>query len=435
MRRFHGPLAVLAVLALIGGFGLTRLEPAHAAGTAAIEIHKRLCPAGATGDIYSQCHGNVVAQPVAFSLDGGPAVATDASGNLIFSSLDAGTYTVTETEGPPLEFVNLRVFCTVLGSGIPAVEIATSGPSFDVPVADGDHLVCDVYNLPENLSGLTPEAGAGSLEIHKRVCPGGPLAGNIFDECHGNPPAQTVAFSIDGGAPIAVDASGNLLVTGLEAGSHLVSETEGPPLEFVDLRVFCAVDGSGIEAAELPTDGPNFTVDIGPDQAVICDVYNIPENLSGLTPTSVPLPTVAPAAGRPAGIYAGTCDAIGGEPNALLTGVTKPRGTHRGSDLATEAEASFTSVEMPLPALLADEFAIAVLRSQTNHTIVVCGEIGGRARPDGSYVIGLREQNGSAFEGIAFLAASPTNPNVTNVSVFIASKLAGEDLTPTPSGG
>jgi hypothetical protein len=308
-------------------------------------------------------------------------------------------------------------------------------------VGDGEHAVCDVYNIPENLSGLTPEAGTGSLEIHKRVCPAGSPKVDIFQECHGNPPTQEVDFSVDGGPPAAVDQNGNVLFTGLSAGSHVVSETEGPPLDFVNLQVWCSVEGSSAGAQQLATDGPNFTVEIGPGESVVCDVYNIPENLSGMTPTSVPvpttvpLPTVAPAVGRPTGVYADTCDAIGSRPNAALTGVTKPQGTVKGSEKAVVAEASFTAVQLPLASMLSDDFAIAVRTSKSNANVLVCGEIGGPARPDGSYVIGLREQNGSGFEGIAYLIASPTNANVTNISVFIAPKLSEEDLTATPTGG
>ena len=50
--------------------------------------------------------------------------------------------------------------------------------------------------------GSAQTAGA-TLEIHKRVCPAD-ATGNIFDDCHGNPPTQTTTFSVDGGAATAV---------------------------------------------------------------------------------------------------------------------------------------------------------------------------------------------------------------------------------------
>lgn len=137
----------------------------------------------------------------------------------------------------------------------------------------------------------------GSVELHKRVCPSGAPVTDIFTECHGNPPEQTVAFAVDGGAPVEVDAAGNVVFMGLAAGSHVFSETEGPPLDFVDLRVFCSVQGDGAGAEEVATDGPNFTVEVPAGGAVVCDVYNIPENLKGEEPTPTPAGPALPGTG------------------------------------------------------------------------------------------------------------------------------------------
>lgn len=133
----------------------------------------------------------------------------------------------------------------------------------------------------------------GSLEIHKRICPADTV-GNLFDQCHDNLPEQTVTFTVDGGAGQDVDANGNVVFSGLAAGSHAVSETEGPPLDFVNLRVFCSVQTDNPEVFEVTTDGPNFSVDVGAGEAVVCDVYNIAENLSGLTPEPTAVATTTP---------------------------------------------------------------------------------------------------------------------------------------------
>ena len=138
----------------------------------------------------------------------------------------------------------------------------------------------------------------GSLEIHKRICPAD-TTGNLFDQCHGTVPDQTVSFTVDGGAAQSVDANGNVVFSGLAAGSHAVSETEGPPLEFVNLRVFCSVTSDDSEVFEVTTDGPNFSVDVGAGEAVVCDVYNIAENLSGLTPVPTVVATTAPGVQLP----------------------------------------------------------------------------------------------------------------------------------------
>jgi hypothetical protein len=135
-------------------------------------------------------------------------------------------------------------------------------------------------------SGIASAQGTGSIELHKRVCPSGEVV-NLFDECHGNPPTQPVSFSLDGGIAQLVDADGNLTFTGLAAGTYQISEVEGIPLEFANLKVWCSVQGDNPVPYEVTTDGPNFSVTLGDGEQIVCDVYNIPENLSGLTPTPV----------------------------------------------------------------------------------------------------------------------------------------------------
>ncbi|MGI8476030.1 MAG: hypothetical protein ACR2OO_06645 [Thermomicrobiales bacterium] len=137
----------------------------------------------------------------------------------------------------------------------------------------------------------------GSVTIHKRVCPAGAPVSDIFTECHGNPPSQAFTFSADGGASAAVDGSGNLTFDALSVGTHEFTETEGIPLEFVTLRVFCSNEVDGV-ATEVGTTVNSFSVDVASGDALTCDSYSIPEDLSGRTPT--PEPTVALTAVPPA---------------------------------------------------------------------------------------------------------------------------------------
>lgn len=130
-------------------------------------------------------------------------------------------------------------------------------------------------------------ANEGSVTIHKRVCPAGAPVSDIFTECHGNPPSQAFTFSADGGASAAVDGSGNLNFDALPAGTHEFTETEGIPLEFVTLRVFCSNEADGV-ATEVVATVNSFSVAVAGGDALTCDSYSIPENLSGLTPTPEP---------------------------------------------------------------------------------------------------------------------------------------------------
>jgi hypothetical protein len=140
-------------------------------------------------------------------------------------------------------------------------------------------------------AGFASAQTPGTIEIHARVCPTD-TAGNLFDECHDNAPDQAYSYSLDGGVAEPVDAEGNVSFTGLAAGTYEVSQEEGIPLDFAHLRVFCSVQDADPEAFEVTVDVNTFSVDLGDGEHVVCDVYTIPENLSGLTPT--PETTVAP---------------------------------------------------------------------------------------------------------------------------------------------
>ena len=141
----------------------------------------------------------------------------------------------------------------------------------------------------------------GTIEIHNRLCPGGEIT-DIFGQCHDTIVEQTVAYSLDGGAAVTQDADGNVTFTGVGAGTHEITETEGIPLEFVRLKIFCSVQDDDPEVFEVVPDGPNFQVELGDGEHIVCDVYNIPVDLRGETPTPAPTSTAAPVATSTPGV-------------------------------------------------------------------------------------------------------------------------------------
>jgi hypothetical protein len=144
-----------AVVALVLVVSQAQLGAAQTTGT--IEIHTRLCPGGEITDIFEDCHENLVEQAVAYSLDGGTAETVDAAtGNLSFTDLAAGTYEISQTEGIPLHDANLKVFCSVQDDDPEVFEVLADGPNFEVELGEGEHIVCDVYYVPIDDSGLTP---------------------------------------------------------------------------------------------------------------------------------------------------------------------------------------------------------------------------------------------------------------------------------------
>jgi hypothetical protein len=392
------------------------------------------------------------------------------------SAIEQGTIRVEKTWGvgqEPVEVVEVCFVVTadaggedVLGRACTSDETytVTFGPN-EPPLATGvTYYVWEETGEGQIVAGHNPVAvvisaatgqaavtfenrrvdGAATVELHKRVCPAGGPTVSIFAECHSNPPEQPVAFAVDGGAPQAVDAAGDVVFADLTAGAHQFSETEGPPLDFVDLRVFCSVQGTGEPAIEVTTDGPNFTVAVGTGAYVVCDVYNIPEQLQGITPTATatakppaPTPTPVPVEGRPVHLHAGTCDNLAPSPRYPLTDLTTPEAIVERDHTAIVAEVSFTIIPVSLDELLDGAYAINAHASDEEMRIyVACGDVGGPQRADGSVAVGLQEQNTSGYMGIAVLEPDPSAPDQTRVTVYLAPDLAEEARaagTPTAS--
>lgn len=131
--------------------------------------------------------------------------------------------------------------------------------------------------------------------------------------------------------------------------------------------------------------------------------------------------------GRPIHIHSGTCDELG-EVVFPLNPVTLAEGIFEGNQDATTVETSVTTVDVALEELLTEDYAInAHLSEDEIGTYIACGEIGGVRLPDGAIAIGLREQENSDFAGIAYLAPALDNVAQTNVSVFLAEDLTGDE--------
>ena len=131
---------------------------------------------------------------------------------------------------------------------------------------------------------------------------------------------------------------------------------------------------------------------------------------------------------HPAHIHAGSCgEGELGDVVVPLTDLVEPRGRGDGNQNATTAASSFTTVPLPLDAILAADHAINVHRSAEEiGDYIACGELGGPLDESGSLVVGLRELNGSNYAGIAFLAPGADGAS-TNVSVFVAEDRGNRD--------
>ena len=86
-------------------------------------------------------------------------------------------------------------------------------------------------------------------------------------------------------------------------------------------------------------------------------------------------------------------------------------------------ETSFTTIDLSLDDLLANDHVIVVFDEDDADAALACGEIGGVVIEGGSLAIGLRARSDSRFSGIAYL--SPDGDS-TAVSIFLAEGLAGD---------
>ena len=143
------------------------------------------------------------------------------------------------------------------------------------------------------------------------------------------------------------------------------------------------------------------------------------------------------AAAHPAHVHSGTCDELDPNPAFPLDDVTAPADAEtEGAETAVPVETSETTIGVALSDLLADDYAINVHESAENSgNYIACGDIGGAVTEgdDGEgdeLAVGLREQNGSGYAGVAWLQESADGG--TTVTLFLARDLTEEDAA-TPA--
>jgi hypothetical protein len=149
---------------------------------------------------------------------------------------------------------------------------------------------------------------------------------------------------------------------------------------------------------------------------------------------ATPVGDDAAAAGRPVHIHSGTCDTLGDVVAPLNDLTLATGGTGADETVVTDtaqaipAEYSFSTVPMTIDQILAAEHAINAHESAEDiGTYIACGDLAGPVDANGSLVVGLRELNESDYAGIAVLSPSAQTAGSTDVSVFIAGGLTGDD--------
>jgi len=126
---------------------------------------------------------------------------------------------------------------------------------------------------------------------------------------------------------------------------------------------------------------------------------------------------------RPSHIHEGGCADLGGVIQPL-TFLTVPSGAESGSDQAVLAEAAFSTIPLTLEEMLAEDHSLKIhLSADQIEIYLACGDIGGALDADGALIVGLKEQDGSGYTGIAYLV--PAGNGGTLISAMIAKVLPG----------
>ncbi len=294
-RSFHLARSLGALTLLISLLSTLAAAPAATAqeGMSSLEVHDRICPEGYEGSNYFEdCHDTVPDPGLPFTFtneDTGETYSdtTNENGNVGFANLSAGTYTI--SGGAPGEFANHAVYCAVGTEGnsnqqqIPVTDV-TTGVQLELP-AD-TNVICDWYDIPENLAGTAPAAGDSSIEVHNRICPEGYEGEDFFADCHDNVPDPGLSFTFTDGVTRegTTNENGNVGFANLPTDTYTI--TGGAPGEFTDYAVYCAVGTEGNSNQEqIPVEyvTGGIQLDLPASTNVICDWYTIPVSQRGDT--------------------------------------------------------------------------------------------------------------------------------------------------------
>lgn len=297
--------------------------------------------------------------------------------------------------------------------------------------------------------GLTVRAQpeTATLTIFSTACPDSAYSERNLDESQCIP-VQGVTYTAttaDG------DANGQCVTNKLYVtGTGAICAISGVPFE---TTVSVTQDDAGLPAGvEATGDNPASIYTSIPVSVAVLNLryYNrhleteapAPAPTEGSTtdetdPTATSEPVVSNTAeatetltaetdGSTAAIYAGDCDSdFTDAPVATLTNVRPPVGDTAGADAASAVEKSFTTLDLPLDDILADDHVLVVFDKDDDTVPLACGAIGGVVAEDGALAIGLQVVGTSRYSGIAYLSSDGAQ---TLTTVFLAENLSADEI-------
>jgi hypothetical protein len=286
MRRWAMALSAILFLLLSMQF---LASGARAADSGLLTVHARYCDPGVVpDDPYGQCHDNLLAG-FAVDFDGAFNVATTGDdGNATFGNLSAGLYLF--QVHPPLKATSPIIYCSVEGGDGSALDLSygDTDAGVGVHVRDGESVICDWYWMVSD-HGVD---ASYDLTIHARTCPTDQVPDDFFATCHDSP-AGGLEYFVNGTSLGLTNDSGNIVHS--FSGPQRVEVSGGVPGEFARNFIYCTSDPDGEPLLEMTeVTGSVFVSMLG--AGTTCDWYIVPENLSGLTPTTAPVATSTPGA-------------------------------------------------------------------------------------------------------------------------------------------
>lgn len=369
--------------------------PVQATGT--IEVHARSCE-DVPADWFAECHDDVSPDtPVtATNTETGEIVdgTTDQDGTVVLE-VSPGTWQIA---GPPGEFLkDSFLYCSY--SDAPGQDIG-----HPVVIEAGANVVCDLYFVPDNLSGLV------DVTVHTNLC--------IAPGCSELPEALEPANGV--GVTFSDPETGKELGTCTsEAGTCVIGAIPMAAPVSVMVNPNTIPEGYALE--------PNPAVyELTGEQP---EVWILLLPVGGFPGMGTPVPTATTtslphALELPASLYAGTCADLDAATSAEpLNDLVIVDGEQAGSPAALQVASGYTNIAMPIDEILNGEYAIAVL--DEDQSVIACGDIGGVLDEDDALSIGLAPVDDSGAAGVAYLAPRDEG---TGISVF----LVPDGLMPTP---
>lgn len=296
-----------------------------------------------------------------------------------------------------------------------AISVPEAGDGLTGATAAGN---AGIYSIPVDAQPTTPASEPGGYPVTAYLCdtdPGNwsPYSGReIGGGCE---PSPGIRFNVTA----QIDPTYSEVCTTGDTGTCYLQNAPYLADEAVLLTITEDVSSlpDGYAPRENPVSGGNYTEFRG---TTFINILTTDARSSAVPASTEQL--TAETDGSTAAIYAGACDGdFAAEPVATLTNVRPPDGETAGAETASAVETSFTTLDLPLDDLLAEDHVLVVFDEADDSVALACGAIGGIVTDDRTLTFGLEALDESRFSGVAYLSE---DGDQTLATIFLAEDLS-----------